>query len=383
MRSDVPGPCPRGPGTYAHAEVRGADSGSLVSVHPGVLPTCLSGAPRSPTSATPLLPAGWVRRTTHLEMLWDGASLMLSGAARDVRASQDRMEVLRRASVKAYVDSGKRLRELELDPKSAGSMELCGSEIASGFRARAHECCPELAGTPAGLLLDDLPGVVLIAPYMHLRDMALRGEPPGKNIPPEAVSMLADVCAGWRAGGTAMDSVARGDGIPLQDCPPAEPLEAPDDAGAWHAIAPLESGRMRRRRRLDVGITPGPSPTSVEPSAVVVDAMFRDSHGEPDGTEVVLHEYSLTVEVSRSDSSILEVQPVARVLPFPECPLAIAYVAELKGKSVGELRELVPAMLRGTKGCTHLNDLLRVLADVPRLASSLLLGDAPLTWAVA
>jgi hypothetical protein len=65
----------------------------------------------------------------------------------------------------------------------------------------------------------------------------------------------------------------------------------------------------------------------------------------------------------------LEAQP--RVLPFVECPSATANLSRLLATPLPELREKVLAELRGTVGCTHLNDALRALAEVPALAEQL------------
>jgi hypothetical protein len=59
------------------------------------------------------------------------------------------------------------------------------------------------------------------------------------------------------------------------------------------------------------------------------------------------------------------------VLPWTECPFAAASAARLDGHAVGELRELVGREFKGTTTCTHLNDLLRSLADLARLVALL------------
>jgi len=59
------------------------------------------------------------------------------------------------------------------------------------------------------------------------------------------------------------------------------------------------------------------------------------------------------------------------VLPYDECPLAIGNVAALAGLPLSELRGAVLDRLRGPLGCTHLNDMMRALADVPDLAQHL------------
>ena len=43
----------------------------------------------------------------------------------------------------------------------------------------------------------------------------------------------------------------------------------------------------------------------------------------------------------------------------------------LIGKRIGDVRDEVLKQLRGPEGCTHLNDALRALAEVPKLAGYL------------
>src|SRR5262249_30986106 len=163
--------------------------------------------------------------------------------------------------------------------------------------------------------------------------------------PSAALDAMTDVCSGWRAGGRAMSSVARGEGIPLQDCPPAPDLTAGDggaDDLSWHDMAPLPPGAMRRRRRIDLG--------SGDP--IELDGMFRDSYGEPDGTEVVLHEYGVRATLSADGLVVRSIEASPAVLPFVECPLAAAQVGDLVGQPIGEFRTKVREELSGIRSCT-------------------------------
>jgi hypothetical protein len=268
--------------------------------------------------------------------------------------------VLSSASLDADVDPRRRLARLELVPDRPSAAALIGSVVGSGFRARVNAEVPGEDGSPLGLLLDDLPGATLISGYVHVRSEAHAGLPPGSTVPAAALDRMTDVCSGWRSGGRAMSSVARGDGIPMQDCPPAPDLAAGDassDVPGWHQMGPLAPGSMRRRRRIDVG---GRDP-------VEVDGMFRDSYGEPDGTEVVLHEYEVRATLSADGLGVRSIEALPAVLPFGECPLAADYVADLVGQPIGDFRTRVREQLRDTRSCTHLNDMLRVLADVAYL----------------
>ncbi|SHN15791.1 Protein of unknown function [Cryptosporangium aurantiacum] len=95
--------------------------------------------------------------------------------------------------------------------------------------------------------------------------------------------------------------------------------------------------------------------------------MFRDTYSDPDGLETVLHEYELSALLDVDSLVITQIEAVPRVLPAPECPWAAASAGRLVGIPVSELRTKVGRELRGTTTCTHLNDLLRSITDVPAL----------------
>lgn len=67
---------------------------------------------------------------------------------------------------------------------------------------------------------------------------------------------------------------------------------------------------------------------------------------------------------------------LSRVLPWRECPVAQGSAQRLVGLPVGSLRAYVRRTLTGTLTCTHLNDLLRSLDEVPALVRALKNGPA-------
>jgi hypothetical protein len=69
-------------------------------------------------------------------------------------------------------------------------------------------------------------------------------------------------------------------------------------------------------------------------------------------------------------------------LPFPECPLAAPNARDLTGVSLREITGTVRARLSGTRGCTHLNDVLRFLRYVPALRRRARIRRTSLTRAV-
>jgi Protein of unknown function (DUF2889) len=65
------------------------------------------------------------------------------------------------------------------------------------------------------------------------------------------------------------------------------------------------------------------------------------------------------------------VAAVPRVLPYAECPLAAPNASWLAGTPMRALRTEVLQRLKNEDCCTHLNDALRSLAEVPLLADAL------------
>jgi hypothetical protein len=146
--------------------------------------------------------------------------------------------------------------------------------------------------------------------------------------------------------------------LPVPLGPPAPVLERAGDDLSWHAMDPLPPHGMRRRRRLDVLGPEAPG------GPVRIDVHFRDSHADGGGAESVVHEYSVTGLVDRETHRVLDVSARAQVLPWLECPAAVASAAMLVGRRLEELRPWVRRELTGVRTCTHLNDTLRSLADV-------------------
>src|SRR3546814_3531281 len=138
-----------------------------------------------------------------------------------------------------------------------------------------------------------------------------------------------------------------------------EEFDATEDPLGWHAVAEQTAVSMRRSRRIDVAI---------EGDAILVDSFFQDSSTLPEGGRKAVHEYTLTAEVDLATRTLQVITPVAQVLPYAECPLAVRNVDVLLGLPLRELRPAVLERLKGTAGCTHLNDALRALADVHVLA---------------
>jgi hypothetical protein len=303
--------------------------------------------------------------------------LVLVGVGRDLRTAPDGTpSELDTGGFEATIDYGdaQRVRDITSTPAIDGLYQLVGRSASTGFRAALNEVVAgqEFVGRPVYQLLDDLPVAVLISGFSPQQAMAAQGtwaDAASRTLQrrkPEGLDLIqqADLCAGWRADGTIIQGLA--DGLPpVVTGPEAPSLTSAEDPWAWHEMpGELPGHGMRRRRRID--IVPG-----VDGAPLLVDAMFRDSHVDDEGTETIVHEYTVVVHVDARDFRVTSAQATPQVLPWFECPEAAASATRLAGGTFEGLRARVRAEFLGATTCTHLNDALRALEDVPVLARSL------------
>ena len=318
-----------------------------------------------PLPGVPARAPGSVRRTMHVDVgpraEWT-SSLAMEGGARDLVTGEapDDVRVRAAAQVRAGFDTARCLESLETTPAVEWTAALIGARAGGGFRRQLDAVVPAAeAGSLLRQVLDDMPAAALISGYAWMRLARRAGHHPASLMPSGALDRMTDLCSGWRAGGTAVRSVASGEGVPVQDCPPA-PLDTAHDRWAWHDVGPLEADWMRRRRCIDVAATPD--------GAFSIWAMFRDTVGEGGGAEVVLHEYAVRARGCDGVLEAIEAEP--RVLPFPECPAAGQAVGALVGLEVRRFATAVGDTLSGIASCTHLNDLLRALGGIGDLVGA-------------
>lgn len=224
----------------------------------------------------------------------------------------------------------------------------------------ARELPAELAGgTPLYLLLDDFSGASLVAGWAwscwsdeqtrqeRQRQAAAAAGRRGK---------MAGVCAGFRPGSTALLS----DGTPdstVQSNARVGPLVRADDPIGWHELAVQSGVAMRRARRIDAWLD----------GVIHIDAGFQDSSTSPDGGRIAIHEYQVSATADPVSFRLLTLEADARVLPYGECLAAAANVSRILGSAIGDLRLAVVETFPKVLGCTHLNDVLRSLAEVPQM----------------
>ena len=326
----------------------------------------LSPPPSDPAPGPPERRPGSVRRTSTVLMSWPdglGTDLHLKGRCRDLLTRVDgEPVVVDRSDLYAVTGPERNIQCIEAAPGAGGLQRLVGKRAGGGLRsAIAEELPDEMAGgTPLHLLLDDLAGSTLISGFVYVRWMDQIPElrerytkaPPGRT--------MVDICAGFRSGSSAL----AGDGsiVHRQNTAHPAPLGDPADPLGWHELDDPPLPAMRRARRIDVWNDGG---------TLGIDAMFRDSAWDPDGQEVVVHEYQMLGQADRASGVLLSITALPRVLPYAECPAAAPNASWMAGTELGTMRTEVLERLRATDCCTHLNDGLRSLAEVPVLAASL------------
>jgi hypothetical protein len=322
--------------------------------------------PSNPAVAPPARKQGSIRRTSTMLMFWPdglGTDLHLKGRARDLLTPvRGEPVVLRNSDLYAVTGPARDIVRIQADPANAALKRLVGCRAGANLRsAIAQELPNEVAeGTPLYLLLDDLAGSTLISGFAYLRwaDHIPMIRNRVANAPRR---VMRDICSGFRDGASSLLSDGSISRLRQNTAHPG-PLADPVDALGWHELDVHPEIAMRRARRIDVWEDSG---------QLGIDAMFRDSCWDPGGVEVVVHEYQITARADRATGELLAVEAIPRVLPYAECPAAAPNASWMAGTDLRAMRTAVLQRLRAVDCCTHLNDGLRSLAEVPVLAGSL------------
>ncbi len=319
--------------------------------------------PTSPRAGFPDRAPGSIRRVMHLDYDWiDAVDARVVGAARDEVARADGViDVVDETTLDVVTDGGL-ITAFATDGIPFDGSVFVGHPLRMGFRRRAREVFDADGGT-FGLLLDDLSGAMVAAGYVLAMewgdDGPPRGAPPAGTLPAEPPAgaterqlSQSDLCSGWRADGTMMTMLRTGQPMRFN---PVAPVPALPDGTDW-PDRPIPVPGLRRHRRIDV---------LPDGKAWRVDAWFRDTYCSPAGALGSLHEYTVDLVVDARDRTVTDVRATPHVLPWDECPAAADAVGHLVGMRVDDFRATVQKTLVGIECCTHLNNELRELADVP------------------
>ena len=328
--------------------------------------------PRSTANPAPQRPFNSVRRTTSIDVSWpdgvEGQRLFI-GAARDLHTPAAGLapRVLEEAHYEARLTEDKTITAIRSDAAPRLVEKLVGSRAGGHLRMLLREVMPDMiAGAhPLYLVLDDLSGSALVSAFAWSQwfpDWAERlRQRLGAEQHAQLMAQRVNVCWGLQEGNSGVQP-----GSPPTDVASADAgdVRNPADPQGWHALADREGPGFRRARRIDV--------LRDEAAGVIrIDSAFQDNATQPGGSRIAIHEYNLRAVADANTLEILTMEPEARILPFSECPGAVHNTQRLVGRRLPDIRDEVLAQLRGPQGCTHLNDALRALADVPVLAGYL------------
>jgi Protein of unknown function (DUF2889) len=328
--------------------------------------------PRQTANPAPARPANSVRRTMSIDVSWpdgENGDRLFIGRCRDYRTPADGGSgtALDGAEFRATLSQDKTITSITARPTPAHVEMLVGVRGGNHLRLFIKENLPELIerGEPIYLPLDDLSGTSLVSMFAWSQYHDNWREVMRQRVGgPEFERMMTDrinVCWGLAEGNSGVQPGG----------PTVNPAEAdagdvrnPADPEGWHQLPEADGPGFRRARRIDV--------TRDEAAGLIrINAAFQDSAKRKTEGRVAIHEYDIDAEVDLKTGELLSLTPHPRILPFGECPGAVHNTQRLIGRNIADIRDAVLEQLRGPQGCTHLNDAMRALAEVPKLAGYL------------
>lgn len=305
-----------------------------------------------------------MRRTSSIETVFpEGQDRIqhMRGRARDLWTGDALSDsrVLSEDEVRIQSSDDRIIMAAEIDGLDAETTSrLVGLRAGGQLRGANADLNPGMkeGGTPLHLLLDDMAVATLVAGWVWSQwwDPA--------NGEMESRHKMEGVCIGFHPGSDALTDDGR-PRVAIQNYGDVPPMGNPSDPIGWHAEIPDPSiVSSMRSRFLDVWKTQ---------DGLHVEAGFQDSGTVPGGGRRAVHEYRVHLTADPETLEITSLTADPRILPYKECPAAVHNVQKLVGTRLPELRSNVVQHLKGTLGCTHLNDVLRGLADANYLLKAL------------
>ncbi len=327
--------------------------------------------PRNPHGHSPPRPPGSVRRTASIDVTWPedapGTPMRFEGRARDLITPADGATPVTAAEDRLVATIGvdRVIHHIESMPPRAAIGGLVGAKGGGHLREALNTVLPEerTAGSPLYLLVDDLAGSSLIAMFGWTQwlDDWLEQQRRDREEQQWSRRSMEGVCIGFRPGASSLED----DGMAAMsvNITPVSSLPCPGDPHSWHELPDDSGAHFRRARRIDVWR---------EDDLIRISAGFQDSASTPRGGRVAVHEYRLSASADPVSYELLTLEATPGTLPYRSCPAATGNIERLLGTPLGKLRGAVLEQLARVDGCTHLNDALRALAEVPVLAELLL-----------
>lgn len=320
---------------------------------------------RQSAGHAPLRRPGSIRRTTSIDSDWPegfGQPWNMVGRARDLLTPlAGEPVVLASGGFQIFTSPIREILNIAVSPDHPRAQDLVGIRAGGASRHAIANILGDIKGTPTFQLLDDFAGASLVAGWIWSQWRGDWASAPQRAAPQSTAGrkgVMNDICTGFTSGGSAFKADGSPDNV-NQSFTEVGPLEHPDDPLGWHPMPAQEGPQKRRARRIDLWRENG---------AIMVDAGFQDSGSNPAGGRTAVHEYRVYAEIDPDSHRLLALQALPLILPYRECPGASVKATRMIGRNVAEFRGAVLETLPSTLGCTHLNDVLRALADVPALA---------------
>lgn len=325
---------------------------------------------RNPAGAAPKRRPGSVRRTSTIDTVWPegyGTPMHMDGHARDLLTPADGSPPIVLAEDRYTIVASPRreILAIAVSPDRPQAQELVGVRAGGEFRKAISRIMADekIRGTPLYLILDDFAGASQVAGWAWSRwvdDVQALAEAKGVPFTGRRGVDMEGVCTGFSPGSSAL-SGPRPIAMKLQNNARVPPLVRADDPQGWHELGRQTGVGMRRARRIDVWRAG---------DGLGIDVGFQDSSTAPDGGDrIAIHEYHVTARAVEGRLCDLSVD--VHVLPYQECPGAVVHAQRMLGTPLAQMREAVRETLPGTLGCTHLNDVLRSMAEVIVMSSYL------------
>lgn len=323
---------------------------------------------RQSAGVAPVRRPGSIRRTTSIDTTWqDGVTSNkdMRGMARDLLTPTNGSApvVLDEARFHILASPIREILAIESDPDHPRLQDMVGVRAGGASRVALAATLGDLRGSCLYQLLDDFAGASLVAGWIWSQwtdDWIRQTTASGQRSTAGKGGVMTDICSGFAAGSSALGEGGRPDHH-NQSATIVGPLINAQDPLGWHDMPDQQGHAQRRARRIDIWR---------DGDQIEVEAGFQDSGPNPLGSRTAIHEYALRMTVA-GDGIIAALTAAPLILPYRECPGAARNVGRLIGTPVTDLRESVLDTLPGPLGCTHLNDVLRALADVPDLAKAL------------
>jgi hypothetical protein len=262
-------------------------------------------------------------------------------------------EAVRRAELVAEIDQAGNLAAIHGADAMPQTMRtaILGESAGSGFRGRTSALAE---GDAQQRLLRrlcwELPITLRISGQQKVLKSVLDS---GAGV--QMSLFFVDQCSGWRSGGEMLTRIAANDGALTMNLGPERPGLAPAQHWLDETVA-LPLMATRRSRVLSV-------------DGDRVSLSHRDWYSDTEGVVRALHEWDVSARLDASEDGVrfADVEVTHGRLPWRECPSAGDSGAWLNGRTPAEIDELISEEFVGIGTCTHLNDTLRMFADVSDL----------------